>query len=85
MLRAAGRRVAPLAQRPSRTQQQQVLVHALADARGRSPSPNNFNSVDFEVLLPGNPEECPHGMQAAGPSSTLVMMGCLVNSAACKQ
>lgn len=27
----------------------------------------NFNSIDFESLLPGNPEECPHGEGTTPP------------------
>lgn len=38
-------------------------TYALADA-SRNTGNTNFNSIDFESLLPGNVEECPHGEHA---------------------
>jgi len=54
--------VVPVALCPSSTQRHWQM-HALADA-SRNAGNTNFNSIDFESLLPGNVEECPHGEHA---------------------
>lgn len=66
--RTAGSRVAPVAHLASRAQQQQILCRVMADASRNT----NFNSVDFEQLLPNDMEECPHGKPELSSTHQLV-------------
>jgi hypothetical protein len=45
---------------PSAAQQHSLLCRVAAE-KDSSRGTNNFNSIDFETLLPSDVEECPHG------------------------